>query len=188
MYHYKNSRASVNKDEPVYLTKYITTWVLPAPLQAKYGTPVITEQLKTIQGLNLDKLPAEMKEQFYHGTKRRYHGTVVDTNLDVDMKFEVNVDKNGVMYPYNIFKDWSKLIWDPHTAHQSLKTDYSGSVTIDIHMKNGVVLRDIYLPVLFLREPINPMELDYNTEAIYEMDIKFAAENPTDLIIGTASA
>ena len=185
MYHFKNSRASVRQDEPVYLTKFITTWVLPAPLQAKYGGEVILEQIKKIGGLTTDKLPAETVEQLYRFHKRRYAGTVVDTNIDLDMTFEVNVDENNVMYPYNIFKDWSRLIYDPHTGFQSLKKDYTGSATIEVHNKIVDVLKNVYFPLLFPTAAPNTFDLEYNTEAIYELALTFAGENPTDLIIGT---
>jgi hypothetical protein len=183
-YHFKNSRASVQKDEPVYLTKFVTTWVLPAPLQAKYGGEIINEQIKKMGGLATDKLP-ENVEQFYRAHKRRYAGTVVETNIDIDMTFEVNVDSNNVMYPYNIMKDWCKLIYDPQTGFQSLKKDYTGSVTIEIHDKIGNVLKNVYFPIIFPITPPNAFDLEYNNEAIYEMSLTFAGENETDLIVGT---
>lgn len=183
-YHFKNSRASVRQDEPVYLTKFITTWVLPAPLQAKYGGEVVMEQIKKVGGLSTDKLP-ETVEQFYRFHKRRFAGSVVETNIDLEMTFEVNVDENNVMYPYNIFKDWMRLIYDPHTGFQSLKRDYTGSLTVEIHNKVGDVLKNTYFPLIFPITPANPFELEYNNEAIYELAMTFAGENPTDLIIGT---
>jgi len=183
-YHFNNSRASTQKDEPVYLTKWVTTFVLPAPLQPTFGASIISEQIKKIGGLDLDKLPGAENEQFYRFHKRRYAGSVVDTTVDLDMTFEVNVDSNLIMYPYNIFKAWSRLIYDPSTGFQTLKKDYTGSLNIDIHNKTGQVLRSVYFPMVFISKPIKGWNLEYNTEQIYEMDLSLAAENPTDLIIG----
>lgn len=182
-YHFNNSRASVNKDEPVYLTKYITSWVLPEPLRAKYGTEIISEQLLKIGGLTADKLP-EVVEQAYRFHKRRYAGSVVETNIDLEMTFEVNVDDQLVMYPYNVMKDWCKLIYDPMTGYQTVKKDYAGSLQIQVHDKLGRVLRSVYFPIIFPMTPINQWDLAYNEEAIYQMTLSFAAENQTDLIIG----
>lgn len=182
--HFNNSRASVNKDEPLFLATWRTTWVLPTPLQGKYGAEIVDEQIKKINGLNLDKLPTNTVEQVYRFHKRRYAGAIIDTNIDLDMEFEVNVDNNLLLYPYNIFKDWSRLIYDPATGFQGLKRDYTGSLTIDIHNKVGDILRSIYFPLIFPIEPIKNMDLDHLTEEVFVMSIKFAAENPTDLIIG----
>ena len=183
-YHFNNSRASVNKDEPVYLTKFICTFVLPEPLRDKYGSEILTEQIKKIGGLSNDKLP-ETVEQMYRYHKRRYLGSVVETNIDLEMSFEVNVDDQLIMYPYNVIKDWIKLGYDPMTGFQSLKKDYSGSLTIEIHNKVGDVLRNIYFPIVFPITAPNQWDLEYGNEAIYEMSLTMAAENPTDLIIGT---
>lgn len=186
-YHFKNSRASTKLDEPVYLTKFYTIWVLPPALRAKYGnTAVIDEQLKKIGGLNADKLP-ESISQAYRFHKRRFAGSVVETNIDLDMNFEVNVDENGLVYPYNMFKDWCKLIYDPNTGNQSIKKDYVGQCTIQIHDKLGKVLREVYFPIVFPIEPPNAWDLDFTNEAHYEMGMKFAAENQTDLIIGVST-
>ena len=184
-YHFKNSRASTKLDEPVYLTKFVTTWILPLALRGKYGATIIDEQLKKIGGLACDKLPENIS-QAYRFHKRRFAGSVVETNIDIDMEFEVNVDENKLMYPYNIFKDWCKLIYDPNTGNQSFKKDYVGAVTIEVHDKKGFVLRSYYFPLLFPITPPNNMDLEYENEAHYKMNITFAGENQTDLIVGTS--
>lgn len=183
-YHFSGSKASVNKHEPVYLTKFEATFVLPPPLQPKYGGELLTEQIKKVGGLTTDKLP-ETKEQFYRFHKRRYAGSVIDTNIDLEMAFEVNVNENNVTYPYNTIKDWCRLIYDPMTGLMMLKKDYTGSLTLEIHDKIGTVLRKVYFPMIFPIDPPNSWDLEYATDNIYEMTVKFAGENPTDLIIGS---
>ena len=173
----------MNKHEPVYLTKFVTTWILPTPLQSLYGAEVIVEQIKKIDGLDFDKIPSAV-DQAYRFHKRKYAGSVVDTSVELSMDFEVNVDESNRMYPYNIFKAWGKLQYDFMTGNMSLKKDYTGSVTIEIHNKVGTVLRNIYVPVIFIAGNLNAMSLDYTSEAHYKSTVKFIAENPTDLILG----
>jgi len=182
-YHYTGSRAATNKDEPFFLTKYIVTFVLPEALRAKYGGELLTEQINTIGGLGLDKIP-EATEQLYRSNLRRYPGTIIDTTIDLEMGFAVNVDNNNIAYPYNIIRDWVKLIWDPATGRQMPKRDVIGSCTIEMHNKLGDVLRNIYFPIIFPITAPEAFELDYNTEAIYELSVTFAGENPTDLLVG----
>lgn len=179
-YHFKNSRTSVNKDEPVFLTKFIATFVLPEALRQQYGSEVMTEQIKRVGGLTTDKLP-EPVEQAYRFHKRRFIGSVVETNVDVEMEFEVNQDENNVMYPYNILRDWVRIGYDSNTGFQGLKRDYSGSSTIEQHDKVGNVLRRYYFPIYFPITPPNEMELAYLDEAIYSLTITFAGENHEDI-------
>lgn len=184
MYSYGGSRAASQKDEPVYLSKWKTYWVLPPALKSKYGGELIMQQIKKIGGLDLDKNPGASIEQFYRFQKRRYIGSIVDTAVDLEMEFEVNVNKNGVMYPYNIFKDWNKLCFDQKTGIFSLKRDYCGALTIEIYDKIGNILRNVYFPIIFPISPLTAWDLEYNADNIYTLTNTFAAEDPTDITIG----
>lgn len=182
-YHFESSRASVNKDEPVWTTKFVTTWVLPDPLKPIYGTELIVQQIKKVDGLNLDFHPG-IKEQKHRAHPRYYLGTQPDLKVEMEMEFEVNVDAKRVMYPYNIFKAWSRLGYDPQNAYQAMKKDYTGSLTIEIHTKGGDVLRKIYFPIIMLSKALSGWNLEYANEGIYTLKASFLGENPKDLIIG----
>ena len=66
------------------------------------------------------------------------------------------------------------------------KKDYVGQITIQIHTKAGKVLREVYIPIIFPIDPPNAWDLEFANEAHYELSMKFAAENQTDLIIGVS--
>lgn len=182
MYHFSSSKTSTSLDEPVFLSKFLTTFILPPALRPKYGTTMMTEQLIKMGGLAADKLP-ETVEQHFRSTSRRFLGGTVDTKLDVDLTFEANVSKSGIIYPYNVLREWSYLGYDPQTGFFGLKRDMVGSCIIDVHVKDGVVLRKFYFPIFFPIKPLNEFALDYVTEAIYQPTMTFAAENYTDKII-----
>lgn len=181
-YHFKNSRVNLSQDEPVYLSLWIARFVLPAPLRAKYGTELLTEQIKKVSGLSTDKLPDKVSQN-YRNTTREFMGAVVDTTISINTAFEVNVDANGIMYPLNIIKDWCALIWDPQTAAQTLKRDYSGQLTLESHSKDGRVLRRYQAGTIFPTTPPAAFDFEYMNEAIYSMDIDWTVENITDLVI-----
>lgn len=182
MYHFSSSKTSTSLDEPVYKSKFLVTFILPEALRARFGTLMMTEQLIKMSGLTADKLP-ETVEQHFRYASRRFTGGVPDTKIDVDLTFEANVSKAGIIYPYNVLREWSYLCYDPQTGFQGLKRDYVGSVIIDVHAKNGVVLRKFYFPIFFPIKPLNDIDLDYTQEAIYQINMTFAAENYTDKII-----
>jgi len=181
-YHFSGSKTSTSKDEPLFLTKFRATFVLPAPLQAKYGAEVLSEQLRSVGGLSTDKLP-EVVEQFYRAHKRRFLGTVVETDIDLDLVWEVNVTREGVTYPYNIMRDWCKLGYDPMTGYQTIKEDYTGKLTLEIHNKLGQILKKVYFPIFFPITPPGQFDLEYASEGQYELAMTFAGENFTDLMI-----
>jgi len=179
-YHFKDSRTSTSLDEPVYLTKFVATFILPPSLRERYGTELLTEQIKRIGGLETNKMP-EAVEQMYRFHKRRFAGSVVETNVDLEMEFEANVDENLRIYPYNILEDWSKLVYDPNTGFQTIKREYAGQVIIDLHDKVGNILRKWYFKTIFPVVGLTAMELNYGEESIYVPSITYAAENFEDL-------
>ena len=178
-YHFSDSKTSTSLDEPAYLTKFVSTWILPPALRSTYGTQLISEQLKKVGGLDVDKMLNPV-EQFYRFHKRRFAGSITETNIDVTTSFEVNVSKGLILYPYNVVREWLYLIYDPQTGFQGLKRDYVGSWNLEIHNKVGDVLRTYYFPIFFPIKPITSMNLDYSTEGIYRMDMTWAGENWTD--------
>lgn len=174
-YNWGSGRVNASLDEPMFTTKFVTTWVLPPALRAKYGTELITQQIKKISGLDTLKIPEPVTQDFTH-VKRSFVGSVVETQVDLDMDFEVNVDGSGVVYPFNIFRDWSRICYDISSGFFGLKKDYAGSLTVEQHRKDGLVLRRWYFPILFPRQPINAPELDYASEGQYVISMGFRAD------------
>lgn len=181
-YHFSGSKTSMSKDEPLFLTKFRATFVLPAPLQAMYGAEILSDQLLKVGGLSVDKLPGVV-EQFYRAHKRRFLGTVTETDIDLDLAWAVNVTKEGVTYPYNIMRDWCKLGYDPLTGYQTIKEDYCGKLTLEIHNKLGQILKKVYFPIFFPITPPDAFDLEYKTEGHYDLGMTFAGENFTDLMV-----
>ena len=182
LYTFSASRTNQNKDMPLFLTKYVVTFILPEALKAKYGSEILSEAITNIGGLDLDKMP-EPVEQMYKGIKRRFGGTVADTNIDLETTFTVNVDKDGRIYPLNVIRDWCRLIYN-NDGITLTKEEYTGSVVIEIHNVKGEVLRKVKIPIFFPILNIEPMMLNYNEDAIYELPMTWAAENASDTYIG----
>lgn len=177
-YHFSGSKTSTSLDQPLHLTKFVTTWLLPAVLRKKYGNvAVIDEQLQNVKGLDIDKLPATV-EQKYMGTSRRFIGTITDTNINVDMEFECNVDKKtGEIYPYCLFRDWNKLQYDAETGLQTEKVDYAGSIVVEVHDIKGKIIRKVESKIVFPVKSPNTWELNRTSDDIYKLSLQFAFEN-----------
>jgi hypothetical protein len=64
-----------------------------------------------------------------------------------------------------------------------LKVDYVGSMLISVFNKRGDVFRRIRIPSCFISEPINSMDLDYETPAIYTISTSWVCDYWEDLFI-----
>lgn len=180
-YSYNASKINSSKDMPVFLTKYVVTFILPEPLREKYGTELLTESIQKISGLDLDKLP-DTVEQKYKGRTRKFGGTVTDDTTTLTLDFSVNVTKEGRIYPLNVIRDWCRLIWNREGISLT-KEDYSGSVVIEVTNVKEETIRKVVVPVFFPATPIPDMDLDYNQDEIYEISNDWVAENASDQYI-----
>jgi hypothetical protein len=177
-YTYTASPTNTSKDMPLFLTKYDVTFILPPILAEKYGTTAIVDSVQKIEGLDLDKNP-EPVSQKYRGRSRRFAGSVVEDEVDLKFTFAVNVTKLGRIYPLDLLRDWCRLIWNKEGISLT-KEDYSGSVVIEVTNIKDETVRKAKFGVFFPNSNITEMELNYNEDAIYELEMDFVAEDPDD--------
>ena len=178
-YHFSGSKTSTSLDQPLHLTKFVTTWLIPEALVAKYGNriEVIDEHILDISGLDMDKMPGTV-EQKYMGTSREFIGTIVDTKQEWNISFEANVDpQTGEIYPYALFRDWAKLCYDAETGIQAIKADYVGSVVVEVHDLKGKVLRKTTAPIAFPTSTPDEWGLKRTSDDIYKFKMKIKVEN-----------
>ena len=177
--HYKNSKASMNNWEPAFLNQFEVTLIPPVgidPGVGQNGQNLILEQVKKVTGLELDKNPGVV-EQYYKFAKRRYAGARPETTtMDVTIDFEINLNDANSMYTFKTMRAWSDLIYNPMTGSMGLKKDYIGQGLITIFNKNGKIYRKVRMPAIFPMSPINPMELDYQSQEVYMMSLTFAVD------------
>mgnify|MGYP001145670903 CR=1 FL=1 len=183
--HYKNSKAAMNLYEPVYLNLFEVT-IVPPKAVSSWGELVI-ENIRSIKGLEVDKVPDAAVEQIYKGAKRRFAASLPDsTTVDISITFEVNLNENNSMYVYKALKEWCDLIFDPLTGAMTLKKDYvGGPLTVSIYNRVGDIFRQMVFPNVWPKSNIPPLDLDYSDgKAIYTInDFQFAADYWENIII-----
>lgn len=186
--HFTNSLAGINNYEPVFLNQF-QVLITPPPgiVDANItfnGESVLTQQVKSITGMAVDIAPAQAVEQNYKFATRRYAGGEPSTSdMNLSMEFEVNLSDTNSMTVYKILRQWSDLIYNPLTGAMGLKVDYVGSMLISVFNKRGDVFRRIRIPSCFISEPINAMDLDYETPAIYTISTSWVCDYWEDLFI-----
>jgi len=186
--HFTNSKAAINYYEPVYLNQFEVLINPPSGIVDSAttfkGESILAQQVKAITGLAVDIAPAQTVNQQYKFATRRYAGgEPSQSDMTLSMEFEVNLNDANSMSVYKILRQWSDLIYNPLTGAMGIKSDYVGSMSISIFNKRGDVFRRIRIPSCFLSEPINAMELDYETPAIYSINASWICDYWEDLFL-----
>jgi len=165
--HYRNSKASMNKFEPVYLSQF-EIQITPPPAVADWT--LVMENVKKVAGVQTNALPGVV-EQKYKSAKRSYAGGMVDaTTNDVSLDFEVNLNDSNSMYVYKALRKWCDLIYDPLTGRMGLKKDYTGGpMIINYFNKNGDIFRQVKYPVCFPTSQLPEIAVDFASNDIYSI-------------------
>lgn len=186
--HFISSKASVNKYEPVYVNQFEVMITPPSVIPVPAGIPgngnILLEQVKSIQGLTVDMNPGEIFQK-YKNAKRYYAGAkpTRSTALDLNVRFEVNLDSNNSMYVYKVMRQWSDLINNPLTGAMGLKVDYTGTIVVNVFNKTGNVHRKLTLHNCFISNNLSGMAPDYIGTNIYELSVDFSADYFDDIFL-----
>lgn len=171
--HFNNSKAAMNNWEPLFLNQFE---VLITPPLTVAGADILVEHVKKITGLP-EITPTAVAEQFYKFAKRTFSGSKPeDTTAELEVEFEVNLDDTNSMYVYNTLRQWANIQFNPMTGGQGIKKDYAGEMSVIIFNKAQEIYREFRFKPVYLFEPFNPMEMDYQSEDLYVMTAKFKAD------------
>lgn len=179
--HYQNSKAGMNRLEPVILNQFEVNITPPEGIA---GGSLLLEHVRSVSGLTLDKTPAPI-DQKYKFAKRNYAGAKPgQTFMDLGLSFNVNLDESNSMYVFKTLRQWSDLIYNPLTGAQGLKVDYTGTIVISVFNKAGQVFRRVTCRDVFPTKPLPPMDLGYLNEGLYKIeDMTFAVDYWEDLFL-----
>lgn len=152
--HFTNVATATNFFEPIYKSLFEITIELP---------PLVIANLEGIQALLIENatsvpLPTypkiDIKQQRFKYSTRIYPTLPAQTHLvDQTIKFNLNEsvnvreNNNGVAYGrvpiFRAMKDWYDLLWNNETGQLNYKGNLVGTVTIDVHDKEGLVIRRV---------------------------------------------
>jgi len=163
--HYRNSRVSMNKFEPVYKSQF-EILITPPPSISNWS--LVMENVKKVGGLEVNKMPDVVEQKYKSATRSFAGGVVSSTTIDITIDFEVNLDDENSNFVYKALRQWCDLVYDPLTGKMGIKKDYAGGpAIINMFTKNGDIHRQIVIPILFPKAPITAMELDYTANDIF---------------------
>lgn len=124
--HFRNSRASQELFEPIYTNLFTVQISLPVGVgSTEENTNLLLENVRNVGGLLSNSFPTDPVSQNYKWAVRRYAGAKPDNpTMDVELEFEVNLDKTPSAYVLKTLRKWNDLVYDPLTGRTGLKVDY----------------------------------------------------------------
>jgi len=151
--HISQSTAGINKHDPVYNNIFEAYFTIPEALQSEFGNDVavLTEQVKSISGLeSLDRAP-EVVQQTFLGAKRSYLASRLDdTSHELEIVFQLNLRNGTDNYIYKLLKAWNARGYDQNTGSTTLKPGYCADwMKLVIGNRGGDIFREIIYKDVF---------------------------------------
>lgn len=166
--HYSNSVASRDNYEPIFLNQFKV--IITPPASITQNVNLLVEHVKSIKGLP-ELTPTGIVKQYYKFASRSYaEGKPAQTDAQLQIEFEVNLNENNDAYVYNIIRKWCDMVFDPLTGKQGLKKDYVGEIYVGLHNK----AQDIFREWRF--KPTYPFATTKNGDAVTPMDLMYLSE------------
>lgn len=142
--HFRNSKVSMDKDEPLYKNLFTVTLQPPASLADPNSqeTQIVLEGIRSISGLATQPGIGSTSQK-YKWAERMFAGAAPgQTHLDIQIQFALNMRPGTTSndnYTYKFLRKWHDLVYDPLTGRTGIKQEYSaGSMTITMQDRRGV--------------------------------------------------
>lgn len=183
--HITNSQAGINRQDPVYKSKFEVYFTIPAALQNQFqqDVAVLTEQVQKISGLGTLDRGVEKGEQKFMGTTRTYLNATKDsTSHELTVELALNFRNRTDNFIYRLFKAWNDLTYNEATGETSLKQEYVADyLRVYVGNRAGDVWRDItYKDVILFGSLEGFDELDYSSTDVQTLTVKFASDWAVD--------
>lgn len=180
--HFTNSKVGTNLFEPIYGNLFEVT-ITPPDILAQdpdwgAGRELIIEEIKSINGLTVDKIPTIVTQKF-KGTDRNFIGVIPDTtSVKPTIEFEMNLNNENQNFLYKALRKWSDLCYNPLTGAQTLKKDYVSQtgMTIVAFNKEFDVHRKWEIKNIFPALPIKDFDFNYETNTPLTMQMQFVGD------------
>lgn len=168
--HLRNDIVASKHYEPVYTSLFDVRIQFPAAVDDSQRE-ITLDNILGVEGLETEKLPDPVQQKFKSAT-RSFAGSVIDdTSHSVSITVNVNLDDSNSIFSYNLFKQWSNLIYNTNTGERGLASEYKAgtSMTITVFNKREQVFRTYRAVDIFIGEPITSLsELNYETNEPWE--------------------
>ncbi len=179
--HIKNSKAGINRLDPIFKNLFEVYFSLPAALESDFSADreIMTEHVTKIDGLGTLQTQPEKTTQQFMGTTRTFIGSAPgDTSHEITLTMNLNLRNGTDNYIFKLFKAWQKLAYDLQTGTRTLKADHvADTLRVIQYNRAGDIFREIIYHDLQLLEVSGIDDYDYSTGTdLMEISVKFASD------------
>jgi len=169
--HIRNSRAGVDKEEPVFGNCFECYFELPKMVTNKMALSandllVLTQQVTKVTLEKETDLGPKAVDQSYKFAHRKYAAPMVEeTAAKIEIELNLNLRKAVDNYVWKIFREWNNLVYNSLTGEMFLKEDYAAdSLKIIEHNRRGDIFRERIFKNVWPEDGIKGFgkELEYN--------------------------
>ncbi len=163
--HIKNSKAGINRQDPVFNNLFEVYFSIPEALANEFSADVdvLTEQVTKISNLgSLNKSP-EAGSQKFMGTDRSFlQATVGETFHEPEIELNLNLREATDNYVFKLFKAWASLAYDIQTGARTMKTDHVADfLRVIQYNRAGDIFREVIFHDVMLTGVTGFEDYDY---------------------------
>jgi len=140
--HFTNIDSHNKLWEPVFKNLFEVSFTLPKSINEEGIQGLLLENATTVNLPNYPKL-ATQSQRFKYST--RLFTMMPDTTSESDLTITFNLlqNKHHQIFVFRKLKDWYDLSWNNETGELNYKADTIGHITINVHDKNGIIIRRV---------------------------------------------
>ena len=178
--HITHTEAGNNKYDPIHKSIFEVYFTLPAAIAGEFKADeaVLTEQVKTVSGLDVLQKTTAAGSQKFMGVDVSFLNPVLDsTAADLTIVLNLNLRNASDAYVLKLFKAWAKLGYDMSDGTRTLKVDYmTDALRIAEANRDGTIWRSYVFKHVMLTEVTGLGDLDYTVNDAVSLKVKFRAD------------
>lgn len=156
-------------DEVVYLNLFEVSIILPQILTGQGRDPLLLlENITKAPSFNITTdLGVGNAQQRFKMSTREFLTTPNATSGEIELNFQVNVNREGSLETWNTMRAWYDLLFNSQNGTMHYKADMIGTIIVNQHDKKGVVLRRVTFQNAQIQS-ISSYDLDWSQNNIIE--------------------
>ena len=178
--HILNMESGREKYDPVHKSIYEVYFTLPPAIQSQFAAEelLLTEQVKTVSGIDVLQKTTDVGEQKFYGVTVSYLNPVLDTTAaDIQVVFNLNLRNVTDNFVLKVFRAWENISYNLADGTRSIKTGYiSDNLRIAEANRNGDIWRCYIFHHVMLKEVTGLNDLDYTNNDASELTCTFRCD------------
>lgn len=179
--HIRNSKAGVNRWDPVHVNIFEVAFSLPEAIRSDFGSDeaLISEHVTNVSGLDALGRAPEVGQQKFMGTDRSYINPKLDsTHAEISIGFTLNLRDDTDDYVYKLLRAWAALGYNINTGERALKRQYVADwFKVSVANRDGQIFHQIVFKDMMMNGALEGYnELNYDTNEPASITAKFVSD------------